>query len=281
MLKCYETGTMPATLPVHTQTFDIGNWKLVALSREATTEFGLAIRQLWQDRMVSVIAYTNDVSSYLATDPHIVAKDYEGYGSSFWYGQPSPFPLFRKVLSIQSLNIIKTIHVLIADSGSTKTDWCLADGNRMIEFRTAGYHPYYSSGEELVGLLLPKLPEGFDLNEVDQVAFYGAGVYEEKQEQIQEVMGRVFPHAAIHAAMDLVGSARALLGRQPGFAAILGTGTNSCMYDGRKITHNIDSLGFFLGDEGSGGYMGKRLIGDYIRGYMPEVVRRQFSAKHP
>jgi N-acetylglucosamine kinase-like BadF-type ATPase len=166
--------------------------------------------------------------------------------------------------------------ILIADSGSTKTDWCLADGSRTIEFQTAGYNPYYSSGEELAGLILPKLPEGFDLNAVEQVAFYGAGVYEEKHEQIREVIGRVFPHATIHAAMDLVGSARSLLGRQPGFAAILGTGTNSCIYDGRRITHNIDSLGFFLGDEGSGGYMGKRLLGDYIRGYMPQIVQRQF-----
>ncbi|MDR2139375.1 MAG: hypothetical protein LBP50_07495 [Tannerella sp.] len=92
MLRYGETRTMPATMPIHIQTFDIGNWKLIALSREATTEFGLALKQLWPDRNVSVIAYTNDVSSYLATDPHIAAKDYEGYGSFFWYGQPAPFP---------------------------------------------------------------------------------------------------------------------------------------------------------------------------------------------
>jgi hypothetical protein len=76
--------------------------------------------------------------------------------------------------------------------------------------------------------------------------------------------------------MDLVGSARALLGRSAGFAAILGTGTNSCIYDGEKITRYIDSLGFLLGDEGSGGYMGKRLLGDYIRGYMPKEVSDRF-----
>jgi hypothetical protein len=76
--------------------------------------------------------------------------------------------------------------------------------------------------------------------------------------------------------MDLLGAARALLGNQAGFAAILGTGSNSCLYDGHTITHNIDSLGFILGDEGSGGYMGKRLISDFIRGYMPEEIQQAF-----
>jgi hypothetical protein len=92
MLNYYETKTMPAAMPVYIQIFDIGNWRLVGLSREVTTEFGLAIKNLWPEKKVSVIAYTNDVASYLATDPHIKAKDYEGYGSFFWYGQPAPFP---------------------------------------------------------------------------------------------------------------------------------------------------------------------------------------------
>jgi hypothetical protein len=106
MLNWYETGTMPATMPVYVQTFDIGSWRLVALSREVTTEFGLAVKQLQPDRNVSVIAYTNDVASYLATDPHIVAKDYEGYDSFFWYGQPSPFPkgVFDTVIDYIRIN---------------------------------------------------------------------------------------------------------------------------------------------------------------------------------
>lgn len=100
MLRYYEKGTMPKEMPIYIQTLNIGDWKLIGLSREVTTEFGVAIRNLWPSQKVSVVAYTNDVASYLATDPHIEANDYEGYGSFFWYGQPSPFPLgvFKTVI---------------------------------------------------------------------------------------------------------------------------------------------------------------------------------------
>lgn len=100
MLEHYRQNRMPDEMPVYYQTLNVGNWKLVALSREVTTEFGMAIRDIWPDQHVSAIAYTNDVPSYLATDPHIRAKNYEGYGSFFWYAQPKPFPLqsFDKVI---------------------------------------------------------------------------------------------------------------------------------------------------------------------------------------
>ena len=167
--------------------------------------------------------------------------------------------------------------VLIADSGSTKTSWCIIDfSGKTREFDSDGYNPCYSGGEKLINILKPNLPEDFDPACVSQVAFYGAGVYEDKYEVIQVALHPIFPNARIEVAMDLTGSARALLGHNPGFAAILGTGTNSCLYDGEKIIHNVVSLGFLLGDEGSGGYMGKRLITDYIRGYMPEELRSQF-----
>ncbi|HHU25618.1 MAG TPA: hypothetical protein GXZ56_03240 [Bacteroidales bacterium] len=94
MLGYYEQqGTPPTDMPVYVQTLNIGDWKLIGLSREATTEFSIAIKNLWPDQKVSVAAYTNDVPSYLATDPHIKKKDYEGYESFFWYGQPNHFPL--------------------------------------------------------------------------------------------------------------------------------------------------------------------------------------------
>jgi hypothetical protein len=107
MLRHYGEGTMPEEMPIYIQTLNIGDWKLIGLSREATTEFGIAIRNLWPDQKVSVVAYTGEVTSYLATDPHIIAKDYEGDGSFFWYGQPSPFPMgvFKTVVeAIQQNN---------------------------------------------------------------------------------------------------------------------------------------------------------------------------------
>lgn len=94
MLEHYDkNGTPPTDMPIYVQTLNIGDWKLIGLSREVTTEFGIAIKNLWPDQKVSVAAYTNDISSYLATDPHIKARDYEGYESFFWYGQPNNYPL--------------------------------------------------------------------------------------------------------------------------------------------------------------------------------------------
>ena len=106
MLKRYEENRMPAYMPVYIQTLRIGNWKLLGLSREAVTEYGMAIRDLWPGQLVSVAAYCNDVPSYLPTDPHIRAADYEGYGSFFWYAQPACFPehILKTVLEKIKIN---------------------------------------------------------------------------------------------------------------------------------------------------------------------------------
>ena len=167
--------------------------------------------------------------------------------------------------------------ILIADSGSTKTSWCLIDlSGKTREFDTEGYNPCYAGCKKLIEILMPNLPENFNLSDVQQVAFYGAGVFEDKRKVIYDDLHPVFPYAQIDVSIDLMGSARALLGRNAGFAAIVGTGSNSCLYDGEKIIHKIESLGFMLGDEGGGSYMGKRLITDYIRGYMPKEVSGWF-----
>src|SRR5690606_29558930 len=92
---------------------------------------------------------------------------------------------------------------------------------------------------------------------------------------------RVWPHAAVYVESDLLGAARALLGTDTGFAAILGTGANTCLYDGSKIIYHIDSYGFVLGDEGSGAAIGKKLLIDYIRGYLPESIRKKFIQTFP
>lgn len=165
--------------------------------------------------------------------------------------------------------------ILIADSGSTKTDWAAVreDGQRIL-FRSLGYNPNYISGEEIRSDIIASMPTGLDPEKVTEVYFYGAGVTELQYPFVREVLGSVFTKSgSIFVQMDLLASARALLGRASGFAAILGTGTNTCLYDGERVTMNIDSLGFILGDEGSGGYLGKRLICDFIRGDIPDELR--------
>ncbi|MGI6573885.1 MAG: N-acetylglucosamine kinase [Fermentimonas sp.] len=167
--------------------------------------------------------------------------------------------------------------ILIADSGSSTTNWTLVDDREIVfQFESEGYNPCYNSSDEIKRSLSKSLPEGYDWSKIKLVAFYGAGCYEDKYIVIEDALRPLFPHARFDVAMDLVASARALLGNKPGFAAILGTGTNSCLYDGTRITHNVDSMGFLLGDEGSGAYMGKRIIADFIRGHMSQEVSTLF-----
>jgi len=107
MLKRSKTNTMPASMPVYIQIINIGNWKLIGLSREVVTDYSIGIKKLWPEKLVSVAGYSNDVSSYLPTSKHIQAGTYEGFGSFFWYGQPSVFPVdvYEKIIStIKSQN---------------------------------------------------------------------------------------------------------------------------------------------------------------------------------
>ncbi|UYZ64614.1 N-acetylglucosamine kinase [Hymenobacter weizhouensis] len=164
--------------------------------------------------------------------------------------------------------------ILIADGGSTKCNWCQLDEStgQRVYFNTEGYNPDFVSTADIVASLTQHLPEALNRAAVREVHFYGAGVSSQaKADVIRLALRQLFPAVQeIAVTEDLLASARALLGHKPGFAAILGTGTNSCIYDGQRITHNVDSLGYFLGDEGSGSHIGKRLLRDYLRGLMPE-----------
>lgn len=168
--------------------------------------------------------------------------------------------------------------IIIADGGSTKTNWCLLDdAGKKIYFNTEGYNPYFVDSEYIHSSLKRGLPQDLPYHQITEVNYYGAGVHnEEKAAIVVEAMAQIFTHADIRVGHDLIAAARALLGDQPGFAAILGTGTNTCIYDGTDITHNISSAAYILGDEGSGCYIGKKLLTDYVRGYMPEDVRKEF-----
>src|SRR5476651_169827 len=168
--------------------------------------------------------------------------------------------------------------ILIADGGSTKTNWCLVtDDNKKVYFNTEGYNPYFVSGDYIVQSLNQNLPVDLEKGKITEVNYYGAGCSTaEKRKQVQDAMVVVFTKAKVNIGHDLLAAARAVLGNQSGFAAILGTGTNTCLYDGKDIINNIDSGAYILGDEGSGCYIGKKLLTDYLRGYMPEAVRQNF-----
>ena len=165
--------------------------------------------------------------------------------------------------------------ILIADSGATKTEWaCISrDGATRIGFYSQGYNPNYITGTQIVADIRANLPEGLSPDLVDEIYFYGAGVTELQYPFMEKTLREVFTKAKeVFIAMDTLASCRALLQREPGFAAILGTGANSCLYDGCNEGLNVDSCGFILGDEGSGGYLGKRMITDFLRRNMPERV---------
>ncbi|WP_288880257.1 N-acetylglucosamine kinase [Pedobacter panaciterrae] len=172
--------------------------------------------------------------------------------------------------------------ILIADSGSTKTDWCLIkNSGKSLYFKSEGYNPYFFAKSAMIESIRSSISVHIDPMEVATLYFYGAGCEADKTGLMIEVLSSVFSNCKqLYADVDLLAAARGLLGQKSGFAAILGTGTNTCIYDGVNIVKNIDSLGFILGDEGSGGAIGKRILSDYLRNKMPSSVRIQFEKQY-
>lgn len=172
--------------------------------------------------------------------------------------------------------------ILIADSGSTKTDWALIDPitRNFNVYHTIGYNPYFIDSEAIYYSLSENLVKDMNAHEVTEVHFYGAGCSTDvKKEIVYKAIARTFPNASIHIGHDLLGSARALLGDKAGFAAILGTGANTCIYDGQDCVMNIDSLGYLLGDEGSGSYIGKKIVRDFMRNRLDPDLQARFKER--
>lgn len=169
---------------------------------------------------------------------------------------------------------------LIADSGSTKATWCYINetGERGF-FQTEGYNPCFVDSQYIIQSICNFIPSELNKDEVNEINFYGAGCYSENIIIIEEAIRNLFKNASIYVGLDLLAAARALLFNKPGFAAILGTGTNTCLYNGHQISSNIDSLGYILGDEGSGTHIGKQFLSSYARGYLPENLRKLFWNK--
>lgn len=171
--------------------------------------------------------------------------------------------------------------ILIADSGSTKTDWRLMNGQHEVDrVKTKGFNPYYQDIEEMVKEIESELVPSIEPEAIDKIYFYGAGCStEERQRKIIDALAPFFKSSEILVHSDLIGAARALCGDQAGIVCILGTGSGSCFYDGEKIATNIPSLGFILGDEGSGAWLGKKMVTDYLRGHMPEKSMETINSK--
>ncbi len=168
--------------------------------------------------------------------------------------------------------------ILIADSGSTKTLWSLVDNAGGVRrFETKGFNPYFSDQHQLVNALnASEVLQRVHRDALIDVYFYGAGCFPDKAHMIEEAMHSFFSSAVVHVELDLLGAARGLLGHSDGFVGILGTGANSGLFVGGKIVQNIDSLGYILGDEGSGCYIGKQFLSSFLRGYLPADLAALF-----
>lgn len=168
---------------------------------------------------------------------------------------------------------------LIADSGATKCEWCLVNNGENTTVLTQGISPYFLSAPEITAILqkelVPYLPE-HEL--IGQIHFYGTGLTNPQNVVVmQQVLSIVFPQAKLFIENDLLAAARSLCGRQPGIACILGTGANSCYYDGEKIVKNSPGLGYILGDEGSGAFMGKKVVQYYLYETFDEQLHHAFN----
>jgi N-acetylglucosamine kinase-like BadF-type ATPase len=168
---------------------------------------------------------------------------------------------------------------LIADSGATKAEWCLVQNGKKKTIFTQGISPYFLSSEQIIDLLRNELVPKLKNVEISQVFYYGTGCANpDNARSIQKALKKVFAGAKAEVQTDLMGAARAVCGKEKGIACILGTGSNSCYYNGRKIVRNSPGLGYALGDEGSGAYLGKKVIQYYLYQTFDEDLRARFDA---
>lgn len=178
--------------------------------------------------------------------------------------------------------------IIIAESGATKTDWrSISDEGKSFSMKTPGMNVATAESSFIENVLKEAVtglnPSGETVREIH---FYAAGLISDGKQvpdsavRLDAVFRKAFPEAAIEYASDLLDAARAVCGREPGIAVILGTGSNSCEYDGEKIVKNVRSGGFILGDEGGGASLGKRFMADFLKGLVPEPLASEFAATY-
>ena len=170
---------------------------------------------------------------------------------------------------------------VIADSSSTRTEWVLVDGDKVVERAfTQGLNPYFQTRREISHSIRLELPEAFFRRRWEHIYFYGAGCANAEKTKVMESSLVAQFKTPVTVESDLLGAARGLLVKEQGLACILGTGSNSCYYDGEKVVKNVRPLGFILGDEGSGAYLGKQFLSDCLKGIAPQQIIEKFFEKY-
>ena len=169
---------------------------------------------------------------------------------------------------------------LIAESGSTRTEWALVEDNHLVQrVFTEGLNPFFQTRREISRSVRLGLPESFFKKKLDQVYYYGAGCssYEKKNILGASLVAQF--KTPIQVESDLLAAARGLFKCEAGIACILGTGSNSCFYDGKIIVKNVKAAGYILGDEGSGAVLGKLFLADLLKGLAPKELANEFHEK--
>ncbi len=170
--------------------------------------------------------------------------------------------------------------ILLADSGATKAEWCLVSGSKKRTIFTQGISPYFLNTGQITTLLQDELVRKLKNIHIDHIYYYGTGCANpENAKSVKKALQKVFPGARVEVQTDLMAAARSVCGKEKGIACILGTGSNSCFYNGKKISGNSPGLGYVLGDEGSGAYLGKKVIQYYLYNTFDEDLRARFDAK--
>lgn len=172
---------------------------------------------------------------------------------------------------------------IICDSGSTKADWVIISNNEKIySCSTKGINPVFHDGDFIRNELSREIVSTIEVRAVEEIHFYGAGCWDANLKGIVKAgLQSIFVNANVFVDHDLLGAARAACGANPGIACILGTGSNSCLYDGDKVIDNVKNLGYLVGDEGSGSYIGKELLRCYFYRELPEELAEKFEKLVP
>lgn len=175
---------------------------------------------------------------------------------------------------------MNTDYILIAESGSTKTDWCLVNKRKKKYFETQGINPYFLDDSSIAIILANELKINFSKQEISQLFFYGAGISDKDQKnRLTKVLKSYTGIKKVQVESDMLAAARATAGKEKGIVCIMGTGSNTCLYNGKSITFKTPSLGYVLGDEGGGSNLGKRVLQYYLHGIFDKDLQAAFDKK--